>query len=225
MDKADIELIRLIAVKDDVPHDCSPNGSVKMVLESDLYGATIAKFTAQVTIEPGTTLLLPSPGVKTDDLVVRESGHINEIHRDSILNGTHEGIKLDVDLAFWMLGVFHPSPPPSDVHPAIRAVEYSIGVRLSQAWVRPKYYLFPNIICIQNFCNPNCHVPELQELATYGICKLTVLKQINVGDEITVDNYRGAWVTDEDRQETIRFFEYTCTTEHCLQCGGSEQQR
>lgn len=199
-------------------HDCGKDGSINLDVKS-------RKFTVrQGPIQPGTVLKFPCPCINTDDLCSSDDRTTLLSDRDDILAGKHRWIKLNVRQEFWEHPLFDRLPLEAGVHAIkIRALQFSTGFRLTHTTKKDSSFLCPDIGNIKFSCDPNCQFNDVQELATNGVMQLTVLKQMNVGDEITLDHYE-SWVV-EKRVSKMAVFNDTCTTEACSKCSGGRKKQ
>ena len=213
-------------------HDCVDDGQIKM---TELDG--IQTFTARQLIVAGNALEIPCANLDTQCLMRDEE-------RDKVLRGKHMWIKYVVSGYFWEHRSFDriekkPDEHRHDDHDAAdfpegadpvfrglvrRAVKFSqyVFTNLSaQEHKRPVSWLFPDVASIKHSCDPNCHFDKLQDRAENGICRLTVLKQMNPGDEITID-----WHIFSDKRIKVMIeFGDHCTTEDCIKCASQAQKR
>ena len=197
-------------------HDCGDDGRIKM---TELNG--IKTFTARELILPENALKIPSDNLDTQ-LLMRDE------ERDKVLTGRHTYIQYDVPPEFWQHPLFDRIEQKPDEHPKVRrALPFSQQVYknlYNQEKDRPIAWLFPDVASIKHSCDPNCRFENLQDEAENGICRLTVLKPMNPGDEITIDWY------DTSDQRTKRMTELGdyCTTDKskdCIKCGRQAQKR
>ena len=194
-------------------HDCVDDGQIKM---TELDG--IQTFTARQLILAGNALEIPCANLDTQYLMRDEE-------RDKVLRGRHTWIKYVESGDFWEHRLFDRIEKKPDEHPLVRrAVKFSQEV-FTRVWDQehkcPIPWLFPDVASIKHSCDPNCHFDKLQDRAENGICRLTVLKQMNPGDEITIDWHD---LSDQRTKEMIEFGDH-CTTEDCIKCASQAQKR
>ena len=179
----------------------------KIIIEDQ---SGIKKFRAREQILPGTILELPCANLDTHDL-------IDESKRKIFLQNKHLWIKYEVSEEFWEHAYFCRLPLKPDEHPACRAVKFSTRVFVSELAEKNRddlWWLFPDVASINHACDPNCHFNKLQDRAENGICRLTVLKQMNPDDEITIDWYNG----HDQRMAKMLEFGDECTSKDCIKC-------
>jgi hypothetical protein len=194
-------------------HDCVENGQIKM---TELNG--IKTFTARQLILAENALLISCENLDTQ-LLMRDG------ERGKVLRG-HMWIKYDVWPQFWEHRLFNRiEKKPDDEHDIVRrAVKFSQEVFTNLSAQENKkliHWLFPDVASIKHSCDPNCQFDKLQDRAEDGICRLTVLKQMNPGDEITIDWYH----TSDQRTKMMIEFGDQCTTEDCIKCASQAQKR
>lgn len=194
-------------------HDCVDDGKIEM---TELNG--IKTFTAHQLISAGNALEIPCANLDTQYLM--RAGQ-----RDEVLRGRLKWITYDVSPGFWQHRLFDSIELKPDEHPMVRrAVKFSKEVFINLQDEEQKSdveWLFPDVASIKHSCDPNCHFNKLQDRAEDGICRLTVLKQMFPGDEITIDWYD----TSDQRMKTMIEFGDHCTTEDCIKCASQPQKR
>ena len=198
-------LVRVNDVAPGAVHDCVGDGQIKMVEQDG-----IKTFTARQLILPGKTLEIPCENLDVQYLI--------ENKRDDVLSGRLSWMKYEVKPEFWQHPLFDRIPLEPDEHAMVhRAVKFSQVVYKDKICEKNRtgvHWLFPDVASMKHSCDPNCDFNKLQDGAAYGICRLTVLKQMNPDDEITIDWYDG------HGQRMARMLEFgdECTSKDCIKC-------